>query len=87
MPINALRLGLIFGLFVAIMHIAWAALVALGWAQHLMDFVFWAHFIAPPLHIEPFAWSRAAILIGAAFVVGTMFGFIGGSLWNWLSKR
>ncbi len=76
------RVGVAFGLFLAFLHACWAALVAAGFAQPLMDFVFWAHFITPPYHIEPFALTRAAILVGFVFAVGLAAGWLGGIFWN-----
>lgn len=82
MKANPVRLGLIFGAFLALFHTCWVALVALGWGQALMDFVFWAHFISAPWHIEPFALARACALIGFTFAVGLVIGLAGGRLWN-----
>lgn len=82
MTTNPVRLGIIFGLFLGLFHTFWAALVAFGWAQPLMDFVFWAHFITPPWHIEPFTLERASVLVGFTFAVGFVMGIIGGWLWN-----
>lgn len=82
MTVGPIRIGLVFGLFLALCHAGWAALVAAGVAQPLMDFVFWAHFITPPFHIEPFALARAGILVGYAFCMGLVLGTAGGWLWN-----
>jgi hypothetical protein len=82
MKIAPARLGVIFGLFLALCHAFWAALVALTWAQPLMDFIFWAHFITPPWHIETFALGRAGVLVGFTFLVGVVMGMVGGWLWN-----
>ncbi len=82
MQISSVRLGLIFGLFLAIVHAAWALLVAIGWAQPFLDFVFWAHFITPPYQVEAFEFVRAAVLTGFVFIVGLVFGVVGGCLWN-----
>ena len=38
-------------------------MVALGWAQPLLDFVFWMHLIQPVLVIRPFSLPAAAALI------------------------
>ncbi|HEY7978702.1 MAG TPA: hypothetical protein VID67_10935 [Rhizomicrobium sp.] len=80
--INPLRTGLVFGIFLALYHACWAALVAAGLAQMLIDFVFWAHFITPPYHIEAFTLGRAGILIGLTFGVGLVGGFVGALVWN-----
>jgi hypothetical protein len=82
MGTNPIRLGITVGLLLALFHACWAALVALGWAQPLMDFVFWAHFINPPWHIDAFAWQRACILVSFTFAVGWAIGAVGGWLWN-----
>ena len=87
MQINSICLGIVVGLFLAVVHIAWATLVAVGWAQPLMNFVFWAHFITPPYHIEPFALARAGALIGFVFAVGLVLGVVGGWLWNRLASK
>lgn len=82
MKVNPARIGITFGLFLALVHAAWASLVAASLAQPVMDFVFWAHFIAPPYHMEPFELGRAAILVVLVFVVGMVAGSVGGLLWN-----
>ena len=82
MKISPIRTGVVFGLFLALFHAAWAGLVAAGVAQKLMDFIFWAHFIAPPYQIQPFEITRAAILVGITFLVGLTFGVVGASCWN-----
>jgi hypothetical protein len=64
------------------MHAGWSALVAMGLAQRLIDFIFWAHFIAPPFHVEAFDPVRAAILIGVTFGVGLVAGMIAALIWN-----
>lgn len=79
---NPFRTGLTFGVFLAAVHALWSAFVALGFAQKLIDFVFWAHFVSPSFHIEAFDWARAAILIGVAFGIGFVAGMIIAMLWN-----
>ena len=82
MKISPIRAGVAFGLVLAFFHAAWAGLVAAGLAQRLIDFIFWAHFIAPPYQIQPFELTRAAILVGIAFLAGLTFGVVGGTFWN-----
>jgi len=73
-------------MFLALVHTAWAGLVAAGLAQALIDFIFWAHFIAPPYQIEAFEVTRAAILVGMTFVIGMVLGLIGGISWNMFTR-
>lgn len=82
MSVNPFKLALIFGLFLALWHTCWVILVYFGLAQPLLNFVFWAHFITPPYHIEAFEPARAGILIGLTFAVGYVVGGIGALLWN-----
>jgi hypothetical protein len=84
MRINAVKAGFVLGLFLGMWHAGWAVLVALGWAQPLLDFILWAHFVKVPVEIEPFAISRASILVGATAIVGFLTGWIIGLVWNML---
>lgn len=79
---NPVRVGFVFGLFLALAHTGWSALVALGYAQKFIDFVFWVHFIAPAYHVEAFDIARACILVAVTFIVGFVVGTLGGVLWN-----
>jgi len=85
--VNPYRVGLWFGIFLALWHTCWSALVATGYAQALMDFVFWAHFISPVYHVEPFEISRAGILVAFVFFVGLIAGTIGAYIWNAFHTR
>lgn len=87
MPVNTMKSGLVFGLFLALWHTTWSTLVYAGLAQKLIDFVFWMHFIVPPYRIEPFDPNRAAILVGVTFGVGLVIGVIMGAIWNLLHPR
>ena len=83
---NVCKTGLVLGLVLGGFHLCWSILVALGWAQPVIDFVFWMHFIKPIYVIEPFEITRAAILIvvtaGIGFVIGSVFALV----WNALHK-
>lgn len=83
---NVGKAGLVLGLVMGGFHLSWSLLVALGWAQPVMDFVFWMHFIKPIYVIEPFAVTRAAILVavtaGIGFVMGAAFALV----WNAVRK-
>lgn len=87
MRMDPLRTGLIFGLFLALFHAAWAVLVMLGWAQSFLNFVFWVHFIAPPYRVEAFEAGRAAILVGFVFATGAVMGWAIALLWNNAGRR
>jgi len=58
------RVGLVFATVLGAFHLCWSILVALRWAQPVIDFVFWMHFMEPIILIEPFEIAKAAILVG-----------------------
>lgn len=84
--INPNKTGLVLGALLGLFHLAWALLVAVGWAQPLMDFIFSIHFIKPPYEITPFNIGTAAILILVTFVSGYVTGSVFSLLWNKLHK-
>jgi hypothetical protein len=87
MRIDAFKAGLVFGAFLALWHACWSALVALGWAQALINFVLWVHFLSLPLKVEPFDITRAVILVGITFAIGFAMGCILALLWNVSVRR
>ena len=84
--VNSIKLGIAFGALLGATHLSWALLVALGWAQPLMDFLFWVHFIRPVYVIQPFSFSTAAILVVITSVSGFFIAFIFGVILNWLHR-
>jgi len=80
--INPNKVGLAFAVFLGCFHAVWAALVALGWAQALLNFIFWLHFITPVYLIEGFVLSRALGLVLVTASIGYVFGYAFGSIWN-----
>ncbi|HJP68332.1 MAG TPA: hypothetical protein VJ846_05465 [Sphingomicrobium sp.] len=73
------------GAVVCIYHLIWVALVALGWAKPVMDFVLRLHFIRLQYDIAPFLFSTAAMLLALTFCFGAFFGFVFALVWNWLA--
>ena len=82
MKVDANRLGIVLGLFMVAWHTVWSALVAIGWAQPLIDFVFWMHFMAPAFHVVGFDPLRAGVLILVTGIFGYVAGLVAGLLWN-----
>jgi len=87
--LNANKLGMTLGVFVAIWHLAWAVLVAVGFAQPAIDWVFPLHFIDMLISVTTFSWLTALILTIAGFIGGYVMGWIFAKLWNCkcLNKR
>lgn len=84
--INPGRAGLVFGALIGGWHVLWSILVLLRWAQPLIDFIFWIHFVKPVYMVEEFSLGRAAMLIIVTAVVGYVVGFCFAHLWNRIHK-
>ena len=70
------RLSIVSGFCLASLHIFWALLVALGWAQPVLDFIFKLHMVSSPFQVQPFELSLALGLIGFTFFIGCILGFV-----------
>ena len=82
MTINPHRSGLALGLTFGLIHTAWALLVASGWAQAYIDFIFKLHFIKLDLTIEPFHAGTALLLITITASIGYLIGWTFGLIWK-----
>jgi hypothetical protein len=85
--ISPIKSGLVLGVVIGLWHLIWSLLVASGWAQPFIDFVFWMHFIRPVYVIEPFNLGTATILVVVTAVIGFVIGCLFAVLWNWFHKR
>ena len=72
---NLNKVGLVIGALIGGWHLLWSLLVLIGWAQPLMDFVFWAHMIKPIYVVKPFDPLAAVTLVVITAVIGYGFGF------------
>ena len=79
---KAFKTGLIVAVFFAAWHTCWALLVAMGWAQAVVDFVFWMHFIKPPYTVGPFNIWTSVILVGATAAIGFVIGYLFVLIWS-----
>lgn len=77
-PKAALSVAVALGGF----HLVWAVLVAIGWAQPIMDFVFWMHMISLPYVVKAFDSSAAVTLIVVTAIMGYVIGYIFAKIWN-----
>jgi hypothetical protein len=84
--ISVHKSGLAFGALLGVWHLLWAALVAFGFAQSIIDFVFWMHFIKPIYVIGPFHIGTAVLLVAVTSVIGYLMGLLFAAVWNFLHK-
>jgi hypothetical protein len=80
--IDPIKAGLVFGILMGAFHLGWALLVAAGWAQAVVDFVLWMHFIKPIYFVAPFAAGTAAVLVAVTTATGFVLAFLFALLWN-----
>lgn len=81
------KAGLTFGALLGVWHALWAALVATGLAQGLLDFVFYLHFIKPPYTIAEFSAGTAVMLIVVTTAIGYFLGWLFAAIWNRLHRN
>ena len=84
--VNPNKAGLVLGSLIGGWHVLWALLVAVGWAQWVIDFIFWVHFLKAPWAVEAFRPGVALILILVTTTIGYVMGYILGALWNWIHR-
>ena len=84
---NPNKVGLVLGAMTGGGHAVWALLILIGWAQPLLDFIFWLHMINPVYTLQPFGWKRAIGLVVVTALVGYVVGRIGATVWNNVHRR
>ena len=82
--VNLMTTALFGGFLLGGLHLLWALLVLVGWAQMLLDFVFSLHFLDNPYFVNEFDLGRAIMLVVVTFGVGYFVGWVSGVLWNML---
>ena len=80
------KAGVVLGAVIGGWHLCWSVLVALHWAQPVINFAFWMHFIKPVYVIEPFEIGRAVILVLVTTALGFVIGAAFALIWNALHK-
>jgi hypothetical protein len=84
---NPNKVGIVVGALIGGWHLCWSLLVLLGWAQPIIDFIFWAHMIEPVYVIKRFDPLAAITLIAVTVVIGYVLGFVGAMIWNKLHRQ
>jgi hypothetical protein len=72
------------GLVLALWHAIWVALVAVGWARAVLDFILQLHFLEFSYRLAPFSALKALSLVAITFSIGALIGAAFAVVWNWL---
>lgn len=80
------KTGLALGLFLAIVHAAWQALVWFGSAQAFVNWMSKLHSLRVNETVTAFNASTAVTLIIVAFAIGYVFGWVFALVWNRVRK-
>jgi hypothetical protein len=83
---NPNKVGLVIAALIGGWHLIWSLLVLIGWAQPILDFIFWAHMIKPVYVVKLFDPLAAITLIMITAVIGYIFGSVGAVIWNRLHR-
>ena len=84
---NPNKIGVVIAVLIGGWHVAWSLLVLVGWAQPILDFIFWAHMIKPVYVVTPFDPIAAIVLIAVTIMIGYVLGLVGAVIWNRLHRR
>lgn len=84
--LNPKKTGLAVGKLIGGVHVIWSVLVALGWAQALVNFSLWAHMVSLPVVIEAFNLTAAVTVILVATAIGYVLGYAFAHIWNYLHR-
>ncbi len=86
MKLNEKKSAMVLGLFIGGMHLVWALVVASGFAQTWMNWVYSWHMLSNPFIVQPFSLTNAVILVIATGLIGYVMGFAFAWVWNWVHK-
>lgn len=84
--LNVNKVALSVGFFIGGWHVVWSILVALGWAQAVINFIFGLHMLSVPVQVQPFNITTAGLLVVVTFTVGYVGGKIFATVWNTVHK-
>ena len=83
---NKHKVGLVVGSFLSMWHLIWGILVAVGFAQPLLNFIYNLHSLNNPFMVMPFDFMRTLGLVIVTFVVGYVVGYVFANIWHHIHK-
>lgn len=84
--LNPNKTALTLGILISGLHLFWSVLIILGWAQSLVNFVFWAHMLSTPYQVTGFTLTQSVTLVIVTFGVGYGIGLLFATIWNKMHK-
>ncbi len=84
--LNPNKTGAAVGVFAGLVHLAWAALIGLGWAQGLLDSAYELHMVKVATTVQAFDLGTAVMLVIMATIVGYIVGSVFAAVWNWIQR-
>lgn len=78
--------GVVLGSVVSLFHFVWGLLVAFGFAQAILDFIYSIHFLNNPFMVASFDFVKWITLIVVTFIVGYVMGYVFSVIWNKVQK-
>ena len=79
---NQKKVALVLGSFIGLIHLVWGVLIAVGFAQPLLNFILMMHSLNNPFTVAPFNLARSLGLVVVTFIVGYVVGYVFAALWN-----
>lgn len=76
------RAGVALAILMAASHLGWSFLVAVGWAQPLLDFLYRINFIQSSDEVQPFSAGTAVMLVFVSAGMGYGVGWFAARVWN-----
>ena len=83
--INPTKTALAVGTVTGLWHFCWVALVGIGWAKPVLDFILQLHFLTINYALAPFSIATAVSLVVLTFAIGAVFGLLFAFIWNWMT--
>ncbi len=85
--INEKKVALTLATLMGGLHLVWSILVALHWAQPLLNFIFKVHMIKAVFLVDDFNLGLALLLIIVTAIIGYVVGYIFATIWNKLHSK
>ena len=85
--LNPIKTGLVMGFVLGGFHFMWSILVFIGFAQTLLNFIFWAHMLKTQELVADFDPTAAVTLVVLTFIIGFIIGKIFAMVWNKLHRK